>query len=144
MGIAQDIQSASRINNTFAFRYVKRLMDDFGLSRVNADWIISVWCSCYGEKVLGKPCEITVQKQGSGPAIKAEQSTSGGQYGDLFTYRRSGQGAGLAVTGFRGDNKRTIIFQKMLFYSIMPEFRRKKSSLPIWFHIGRCQDFLEI
>ena len=111
MGIAQDIQSASRINNTFAFRYVKRLMDDFGLSRVNADWIISVWCSCYGEKVLGKPCEITVQKQGSGPAIKAEQSTSGGQYGDLFTYRRSGQGAGLAVTGFRGDNKRTIIFQ---------------------------------
>ena len=42
MGIAQDIQSASHINNTFAFRYVKQLMDDFGMSRVNADWIVSV------------------------------------------------------------------------------------------------------
>ena len=48
MGIAQDIQSASHINNTFAFRYVKQLMDDFGMSRVNADWIVSVWCFCYG------------------------------------------------------------------------------------------------
>ena len=66
MGIAQDIQSVSRINNTFAFRYVKRLMDDYGLSRVNADWIVSVWCSCYGNKVLGKICDISVQKQGTG------------------------------------------------------------------------------
>ena len=111
MGIAQDIQSVSRINNTFAFRYVKRLMDDYGLSRVNADWIVSVWCSCYGNKVLGKICDISVQKQGTGPAIKEEQATSSRQYGDLFTYCRSGQGSGLAVTGFRGDNKRTIIFQ---------------------------------
>lgn len=50
MGIAQDIQGAARINNTFAFRYVKQLMDDFGLSRVNADWIVSIWCQCYGAK----------------------------------------------------------------------------------------------
>lgn len=63
MGIAQDIQSASYINNTFAFRYVKQLMDDFGMSRVNADWIVSVWCSCYGGKVLGKACDISIQKQ---------------------------------------------------------------------------------
>ena len=62
MGIAQDIQSASHINNTFAFRYVKQLMDDFGMSRVNADWIVSVWCSCYGGKVLGKVCDISIQK----------------------------------------------------------------------------------
>lgn len=55
MGIAQDIQSASHINNTFAFRYVKQLMDDFGMSRVNADWIVSVWCSCYGGKCWEKP-----------------------------------------------------------------------------------------
>ena len=76
MGIAQDIQSASHINNTFAFRYVKQLMDDFGMSRVNADWIVSVWCSCYGGKVLGKACDISIQKQGSGPAIQGEQSCS--------------------------------------------------------------------
>ena len=62
MGIAQDIQSASHINNTFAFRYVKQLMDDFGMSRVNADWIVSVWCFCYGGKVLGKACDISGDK----------------------------------------------------------------------------------
>ena len=60
MGIAQDIQKANLLNNTFAFRYVKQLMDDYGISRVNADWIVSVWCSCYGNKVLGKACDISV------------------------------------------------------------------------------------
>ena len=40
MGIAQDIQSAAHINQAFAFRYVKQLMDDFGMSRINADWIV--------------------------------------------------------------------------------------------------------
>ena len=111
MGIAQDIQTASHINNTFAFRYVKQLMDDFGMSRVNADWIVSVWCSCYGGKVLGKACDISIQKQGSGPAIQGEQSSSGRSYGDLFTYEKSRRGKGLAVTGFRGDKNKTIIFQ---------------------------------
>lgn len=111
MGIAQDIQTASHINNTFAFRYVKQLMDDFGMSRVNADWIVSVWCSCYGGKVLGKACDISIQKQGSGPAIQGEQSSSSKSYGDLFIYEKSRRGKGLAVTGFRGDKNKTIIFQ---------------------------------
>ena len=111
MGIAQDIQTASHINNTFAFRYVKQLMDDFGMSRVNADWIVSVWCACYGAIVLGKACDISIQKQGSGPAIQGEQSSSGRSYGDLFTYEKSRRGKGLAVTGFRGDKNKTIIFQ---------------------------------
>ena len=111
MGIAQDIQTASHINNTFAFRYVKQLMDDFGMSRVNADWIVSIWCSCYGAKVLGKACDISVQKQESGPAIQGEQPSSGKAYGDLFTYERSRRGKGLAVTGFRGNKNQTIIFQ---------------------------------
>ena len=111
MGIAQDIENISHINNTFAFRYVKKLMDDFGMSRVNADWIVSVWCFCYGGKVLGKACDISVQKQGSGPAIQGEQSPSGKSYGDLFVYEKSCKGKGLAVTGFRGDKNKTIIFQ---------------------------------
>ena len=111
MGIAQDIQSASHINNTFAFRYVKQLMDDFGMSRVNADWIVSVWCSCYGGKVLGKACDISIQKQGSGPAIQGEMSSSGKSYGDHFEYKRSQKGNGLAVTGFHGSKNQTIIFQ---------------------------------
>lgn len=111
MGIAQDIQAASHVNNTFAFRYVKQLMDDFGMSRVNADWIVSVWCSCYGGKVLGKACDISIQKQGNGPAIQGGQAFSGKSYGDLFEYKRSQRGNGLAVTGFHGAKSRTIIFQ---------------------------------
>lgn len=111
MGIAQDIQTATQINNTFAFRYVKQLMNDFGMSRVNADWIVSVWCSCYGAKVLGKAYDISVQKQGNGPAIQGEQPSSGKAYGDLFTYERSQRGKGLSVTGFRGNKNQTIIFQ---------------------------------
>ncbi len=111
MGIAQDMQNATVLNNTFAFRYVKQLMDDYGISRVNADWIVSVWCVVYGNKVLGKECNISIQKQGEGPAIASEKASSGKQYGDLFSYKSSELGNGLSVTGFHGDNMQTVIFQ---------------------------------
>ena len=112
LGIAQDIQKVGLLNNTFAFRYVKQLMDDYGISRVNADWIVSVWCTCYGNGVLGKACDISIQKQGEGPAIKDNMTSSAGKaYGDLFVYEKSRRGNGLAVTGFRGDRNQTIIFQ---------------------------------
>lgn len=110
MGIAQDIQKASLLNNTFAFRYVKQLMDDYGISRANADWIVSVWCSCYGNRILGKTCDISVQKQRREPAIKGDIS-SGRAYGELFEYENSCRGNGLAVTGFVGEKNQTIIFQ---------------------------------
>lgn len=110
LGIAQDIQNVGKINNTFAYRFVKQLMDDYGLSRVNADWIVSVWCVCYGKGVLGKDCEIKLQGKGSGPAIK-EEKLAAQKYGDLFRYRKSAQGEGLGVCGFVGDKKQTIIFQ---------------------------------
>lgn len=111
MGIAQELDSASQVNNTFAFRYVKRLMDEYGLSRVNADWVVSVWCVCYGNRILGKMCDISLHKEGTGPAISEEKSSVGKQYGDLFTYKQSQQGVGLGVTGFHGEKKQTIIFQ---------------------------------
>jgi hypothetical protein len=113
MGIAQDMENVTQINNTFAYRYVKQLLDDFGLSRVNADWIVSVWCVCYGSKVLGKECDIKLQQHGRGPSIQSEKASAGKQYGDLFTYCKSMQGNGLGVTGFNGDRKQTIIFQNM-------------------------------
>ena len=61
LGLAADLQVVGRINNTFAFRYVKQLTEDYGVSRVNADWIVSVWCVCYGKNVLGKECEIKIE-----------------------------------------------------------------------------------
>lgn len=55
MGIAQDIQNASHINNTFAFRYVKQLMDDFGMSRVKQTGLYQCGVPAMEEKFLEKP-----------------------------------------------------------------------------------------
>lgn len=60
-GIAQDIYEIERIDNVFTFRYIKMLIDKFGISRENAESIVSLWCHCYGEKVLGKVCDISNQ-----------------------------------------------------------------------------------
>ena len=112
IGIADELVQAARVSNTLAFRYVKQLMDDYGISRANADWIVSVWCVCLGAKVLRKPCDVKIQDRNSGPSIKEEsQGSSGKNYGDLFTYSRSGSGNDLTVTGFNGEKKQTIIFQ---------------------------------
>lgn len=110
LGLAADLQVVGRINNTFAFRYVKQLTEDYGVSRVNADWIVSVWCVCYGQNVLGKECEIKLQGKDAEPSIQ-EEKTSTKKYGELFQYRQSQHGNGLGVCGFSGDKRQTIIFQ---------------------------------
>lgn len=111
LGIVNDIQAVQHISNSFAFRYVKRLVDEYGVSRLNADWAVSVWCVCYGQQILHKGCDIKISqaKAGNAPAIKEErQPDAGTQYGDLFRYTAVDGGYG--VTGFAGQNKRTIIF----------------------------------
>lgn len=110
LGIAQDIKKTSRIGNAFAFRFVKQLMEEYGISRSNADWAVSIWCVCYGHQVLGKECEINIQTPGTGPAVKEDRRETR-SYGDLFRYRKSNQGNGLSVCGFDGDKNQTIIFQ---------------------------------
>lgn len=112
LGLVKEIESVSQINHSFAFRFVKRLMDEYGISRVNADWAVSVWCVCYGQRVLGKSCDIKISsgKMGNTPAISEERNGTV-QYGDLFQYERSSTGRGYAVNGFSGSNKQTIIFQ---------------------------------
>ena len=111
LSISSEIASAAQINNAFAFRFVKRLVDEFGVSRLNADWAVSVWCVCYGQRMLHKPCQIKISaaKSGAAPAIKEErQPDAGKQYGELFSYTKIPGGYG--VTRFVGQNKKTIIF----------------------------------
>ena len=111
LGIVQDINDTSTINNSFAFRYVKQLVDEYGISRLNADWAVSVWCVCYGKNVLHKQCDIEISqaKAGQKPAIVEEKASDGNkQYADLFRYTKVSDGLG--VVGFVGQNKRTIIF----------------------------------
>ena len=111
LGIVSDIQSVAVVNNAFAYRYVKRMVDEYGVSRLNADWAVSVWCVCYGQNTLHKRCEIKISqaKSGAAPSIVEERPTgSSKQYGDLFQYAKLPDGYG--VTGFSGQNKKTIIF----------------------------------
>lgn len=106
MGIVKELQYVQSINQTFAYRFVKRLMDEYGISRANADWAVSVWCVCYGEKYLGKSCEIKLTKKKDAPVIKPAGS-GGQQYNDLFQYRTAG--IDYEVCGFTG-NMKTVIF----------------------------------
>ena len=112
MKIHTELASTAIINNAFAYRFVKRLMDENGVTRMNADWAVSVWCVCYGKNYLRKPCEIEISSASATgrPAIMDEQSGAT-KYKDLFTYKKSSQYNGYAVNGFNGDNKNTIIFQ---------------------------------
>ena len=112
LGIAQEIEKSPTINHAFAFRFVKRLVDEYGISRSNADWAVSMWCVCYGQNVLKKPCEIKLStgQKGAAPSIQ-EEKPGMTQYGELFQYEKLSDNSGLAVTGFRGDNNRAIIFQ---------------------------------
>ena len=82
------------------------------MSRVNADWDCISVVFLLWRKVLGKACDISIQKEGSGPAIQGEQVSLCRSYGDLFTYEKSRRAKAFsAVTGFRGDKNKTIIFQ---------------------------------
>ena len=109
LGIASELEKTAHISNAFAFRFVKSMMNQYGVSRVNADWVISVWCVCYGKNVLHKPCDIEISKAktGSAPAIHEETGSTGKQYNDLFRYRAISDGYG--ISGFNGDNMRTLI-----------------------------------
>jgi len=53
-----EIKKTRQINNNFVYRFVKRLCDDYGVSKRNASWAVATWCYCYGEAVLGKVIEI--------------------------------------------------------------------------------------
>lgn len=109
MGIAQDIQNVGRINNAFAYRYVKSMIDNYGVSRKNADWATSVWCICYGQKILHKSCDVKLGSMNPGTTPVIEESNKRMQYSDLFQYVKSSEG--YAVCGYTGDKWKTIIFQ---------------------------------
>lgn len=109
MGIAQDIQNVENISSAFAYRYVKSMVDNYGVSRKNADWATSVWCVCYGQKILHKTCEVKLGSMNQGTAPVIEEANRCMQYGDLFQYVKSNDE--YLVCGYTGDKWKTIIFQ---------------------------------
>jgi len=92
MGIRAEIDSAPEATKAFGYRFVKRLMDEYGVSRENADNVVGLFCKCYGKGVKKKPCDWDsenggkVASKGSGNTNEANnlktntgQSSSPGQ-----------------------------------------------------------------
>lgn len=123
--IAGEIAGTDSIDDAFAYRFVKRLMEEYGVSRQNADWAVFVWCVCYGKRLLHKPCGIAIRQEGqaAAPAIRQQRPDSAGKtYDALFSYVKAPDGYGIA--GFSGPNRQTIIFSGqyhgLLVKRIMP------------------------
>lgn len=85
LGIANEIAGVAHINNAFAFRFVKRLVDEYGVSRLNADWAVSVWCVCYGQRLLHKPCDIQISRAKAVQLRQFRQTAIRTQAGNMGT-----------------------------------------------------------
>lgn len=59
MGIHTEIEKAIELNDIFAYRFEKRMIDEQGISKENAEWAVSEWCAIYG-KILNKTCDIKI------------------------------------------------------------------------------------
>ncbi|MDR1137431.1 MAG: leucine-rich repeat domain-containing protein [Synergistaceae bacterium] len=111
MNIHAEIEKAAQVTNAFAFRFVKRLCDEYGVSRVHADWAVSSWCVCYGKNILKKPCEIRMNAAKQGGALSIYPEADGKtRYSDLFTFRKDFDTSGFSITGFTGENRSTLVF----------------------------------
>ena len=60
MDIARAIREADEITELFPARFTSRLVGDFGVSAGLAKWAASVWCVCYGERVLKKKNSVVI------------------------------------------------------------------------------------
>ena len=114
MGIHSEIEKVPQITNAFAYRFVKQLCDERGVSRVNSDWAVSVWCVCYGKNILRKPCEIKISepKSGKGPSI-TEDNVGTKQYSELFRFQKLPDMTGYAIIGFVGENRKTLVLPNL-------------------------------
>lgn len=62
IGIHKEIFKERQLNNAFRFRFVKRLCDEYGVSRRNSEWAVSLWFSCYAETILNKKYKHNIEK----------------------------------------------------------------------------------
>ncbi|MBQ8054129.1 MAG: hypothetical protein IJ198_10055 [Lachnospiraceae bacterium] len=60
MDIARAIEEADELTQLFPARFVSRLVSDFGVSQPLARWAASVWCVCYGDRVLKKKNSVII------------------------------------------------------------------------------------
>jgi hypothetical protein len=58
--ICNEIDKIKQIDYNFVYRFVKRLRDEYGVSKDIAEWAVTMWCVCYGELILRKSCEMSI------------------------------------------------------------------------------------
>ncbi|MCL2754859.1 MAG: hypothetical protein FWD35_03965 [Oscillospiraceae bacterium] len=62
--IAKD--ETTLLDDKFALRFVKRLVEEYGIDEGNALWGVQMWCLAYGEAILGKQCSINLAEESLG------------------------------------------------------------------------------
>ena len=62
MDIVSAIRDAAELDDVFTTRFIKRLQNDFEVKEDFAKWAASVWCVCYGEKILNKKNRVEIYK----------------------------------------------------------------------------------
>lgn len=103
LGILQEIKKIQFIDNAFAYRFIKMLMNDYGISESNAKWCIHTWCVCYGKYALSKQCEIEMEWENTVSEIKKQAENI-----HMFSYEENDSG-GLTILGYNGNNQNLVI-----------------------------------
>jgi len=72
IGIHTEMAKAERVTGDFAYRFTKRLVDDYGTNMWRAKSVVALFCTCYTE-FLGKPCDLAgAEGQGVGEAANGQ------------------------------------------------------------------------
>lgn len=56
--IHSELAKAERVTRDFAYRFTRQLVDEYEVNQQYAESIVALFCVCYGEKMLGKPCDL--------------------------------------------------------------------------------------
>jgi hypothetical protein len=68
----EEIERADALNDKFAYRYIRQLVEEFGVDEQNAAWGVRAWCLCYGEGILGKPCSVNAVEDSFAYAVESD------------------------------------------------------------------------
>lgn len=121
LGIISEFEKASLISNTFAYRFVKRMIDEYGVSKLNANWAVSVWCVYYGKKYLNLPCEVVLQGSNTSETITNDDPFSNDNQYTKPVYHFRTASDGYAVYGI--SDKKISFLNVPALYNGMPVTR---------------------
>lgn len=110
-GISEEVAAATNLNASFVHRFSRKMSSGTGTSREWCDWAVTMWCVCYGERVLHKNCDLEILRDtAEGPASLAEEQTgvaAGVNAAAMFTCET--QGGTRIITGYQGAVGKTLV-----------------------------------